>query len=126
MKIRSLEDLGLRVRDRRLELDWSQGELAEKVGVSRQWVASLERGKPGSALGQVLQVLSVLGLDLEVRPRRPRTGARPRLSAGPTLTDADVHLLLDDVLDRHRVPGADARTPLRPSNKGSRRRPEED
>jgi putative transcriptional regulator len=34
-----------RLRVLRAELDWSQAELAERVGVSRQTVNAIERGK---------------------------------------------------------------------------------
>ena len=41
------------LRELRLERGWSQGELAERLGVSRQTVHAIERGRsdPGLSLG---------------------------------------------------------------------------
>ncbi len=52
------------VRGRRLALGWSQGDLARRSGVSRQWVNEFEAGKSTAALGTVLRVITTLGLDL--------------------------------------------------------------
>jgi putative transcriptional regulator len=38
------------VRERRTERDWSQGELAEKLGVSRQTINAIETGKYSPSL----------------------------------------------------------------------------
>lgn len=121
MRIRTIWELGLRVRDRRLELDWSQAQLADRVGVTRQWIMNLEQGNAGASLGQVLQVLEVMRLDLHIRNRRPRnsTGdaSRPRRS----VSYDDVAMFLDEVLQRTRDPEPEderdepppQRTPLR-------------
>ena len=62
MRIRTPLDLGLVIRDRRRKLGLSQTELARKVGVGRQWVVSIERGKSRAELGLVLRTLSALDL----------------------------------------------------------------
>lgn len=64
MRIRTPLDLGLVIRDRRRKLGLSQTELARKVGVGRQWIVAIERGKSGAELGLVLRTLSALGLSL--------------------------------------------------------------
>ena len=54
--------MGVRIKEQRLTLGFSQEVLAEKVGVSPQFIADLERGKKGmsintlSALAHVLMV----------------------------------------------------------------------
>ncbi len=59
----------MRVHDRRKALGLSQTILAERVRVSRQWIAALERGKPSVELGKVLKTLRALGLVIDVRVR---------------------------------------------------------
>jgi HTH-type transcriptional regulator/antitoxin HipB len=61
------EDLAQTVRDRRRQLGLSQGSLAQRVGVSRQWIVALEQGKPTAEVGLVLKTLSALGLRIDVR-----------------------------------------------------------
>jgi hypothetical protein len=41
-------------------------------GVGIRFLLELEHGKPTAALGKVLQVLSRMGLEIEIRPRRTR------------------------------------------------------
>ena len=61
-------DLGLAVRARRRELELSQQQLADRLGVSRQWVATLEGGHPRAELGLTLRLLRSLDLRLCVEP----------------------------------------------------------
>lgn len=80
MRIRSAKDLGLLAREGRKKLGWGQAELADRMGVSRQWVVAFERGKAGAPLGLVLQALHELGLVLEVRgDEAAPDGALPKL-----------------------------------------------
>ncbi|MGE6335051.1 helix-turn-helix transcriptional regulator [Stenotrophomonas sp. NPDC077659] len=64
--LRTSRDLGLVIRQRRKALHWDQAQLAERVGVSRQWVIEMEKGKPRAELQLVLRTLNVLGLILTV------------------------------------------------------------
>lgn len=66
----SVKRLGALVRERRRELEWSQADLAAKAMVSRQWVSGFENGKESVELGAVLRVIRVLGLSVDVIPRR--------------------------------------------------------
>lgn len=65
-------ELGAKVQERRRVLQLRQGELAELADVSVRFVRTLEHGKPSVRLDKVLDVLDVLGLDLDVRVRLPR------------------------------------------------------
>lgn len=66
MLARTPTDLGLIIRDRRRALGLDQAALARRVGVSRQWIVEMERGKPRAEVGLVLRTLSALGIRLEV------------------------------------------------------------
>ena len=64
MNIRTPLDLGAAIRDRRRRRGWSQRELAEKVGASRQWVNEIEKGKARTEIGLALRALDALGVTL--------------------------------------------------------------
>lgn len=64
MHIRTPADLGLVIRARRKGLGLDQAELARQIGVSRQWVIGIERGRARAELGLVLRALDVLGIRL--------------------------------------------------------------
>jgi len=64
--IRQPEDLGQAVRARRKTAGLTQAELAAIAGVGNRFVSELERGKPTAEFNKVLQVLRVLGFDLQI------------------------------------------------------------
>ena len=75
--IRNVEDLGALIRDRRRRLRLDQRTLAERVGVSRQWIVEAEHGKPRAAVGLVLRTLEALGLRLAVDEAQVRARLDP-------------------------------------------------
>jgi HTH-type transcriptional regulator/antitoxin HipB len=64
MRVRTPQEIGLTIRDRRLERGMDQSELARRVGVSRQWLVEIEKGKPRAEIGLVLRALRALDLDV--------------------------------------------------------------
>lgn len=62
MYVRTPSDLGSAIREQRRRLNVSQQKLADDVGVSRQWLVEVERGKTRAELGLVLKTLAALGL----------------------------------------------------------------
>ena len=80
-------DLADLLRDRRAHKGWSQSELAEKVGVSRQWVSLVETGKTSVEFDLVVGALQVLGYRLHVEPTdqtTPNEASRTYNLAVPT------------------------------------------
>lgn len=71
MRVATPKDLGNLVHDRRLALDFTQAQLAERAGVSRLWVNQVEGGHGGASLLKVLHLLSALDLAMEVDRRPP-------------------------------------------------------
>jgi len=71
-------DLGRIARQRRVDLEWSQEELASKADVTRQWLTRFETGKGDPSLSKVLRVLRELRLHLDVTPEGRSAPVRPR------------------------------------------------
>jgi len=67
--IRNSRELGKVVRQRRKTLALTQAALAAVAGVGVRFVSELERGKQTAEFQRVLNVLHVLGMDLEVVAR---------------------------------------------------------
>ena len=74
MRIRTPLDLGAIIRDRRKKLRLDQKSLADKVGVSRQWIVEVEKGKSGAEIGLVLRTVEALGINLAVNEPQNVTG----------------------------------------------------
>jgi HTH-type transcriptional regulator/antitoxin HipB len=84
MQIRTPLDLGHAIRERRKQLELDQRELADRVGVSRQWLVEIERGKPRAEVGLLLRVLRELELRLEtLAPGEARAAAKRRGRSAP-------------------------------------------
>jgi putative transcriptional regulator len=54
-----------RLKVLRAERDWSQGDLAERLGVSRQSVNALETGKYDPSLPLAFKIARLFGLRIE-------------------------------------------------------------
>lgn len=59
--------LGAAIRERRKALSLNQAELSSLAGVGLAFLYELEHGKPSVRLDKLLAVLSVLGLELELK-----------------------------------------------------------
>ncbi len=61
MLLRNAREVGDLIADGRRRLRWSQFDLAQRVGVSRQWVSQVENGKTTVEFDLVLGALHALG-----------------------------------------------------------------
>jgi HTH-type transcriptional regulator/antitoxin HipB len=66
--VRTPRELGLVIRQAREDRAWTQAELADRSGVSRQWLSELEGGKRTVELGRALSVVDALGLAVTIAP----------------------------------------------------------
>lgn len=57
--------LGERIKQRRLELGWTQEALAQKAGISKGFLSDLENGKRGISAETLLDIGRVLGVSLD-------------------------------------------------------------
>lgn len=65
--------LGAAIRDARKTAGLTQSQLADRAGVSRRWLITLENGKaPGAELTKILTTLAALDLQLTVDTAPPR------------------------------------------------------
>ena len=64
MFLRTPGDFGAVIREGRRRAGLNQATFAEKVGVGRQWIVEVEKGKPGAPLGLILRTLAALDISL--------------------------------------------------------------
>lgn len=74
MLIRTAADLGAVIRDYRRRRGLDQQMLAKKIGVSRQWVVEIEKGKARAEVGLILRALGALDIPLSVAGSEGRRG----------------------------------------------------
>lgn len=97
MLVRTPQDVGALLRERRQKAGLDQAELARRVGVSRQWLVEVERGKPRAEIGLVLRALNVLDIPLEVGTPRYATGVADS-------RDIDTAIDIDAIIEAARKP----------------------
>ena len=88
MFIRTPQDIGALLRESRKKAGLGQAELARRIGVSRQWVVEVERGKPRAEIGLVLRALNTLDSPLQ-------TGLPAGYSHVADTPDIDVDAIVD-------------------------------
>ena len=70
-----LEDIGPKIRDLRAAANLTQGELAERAGLTDGFISQVERGRTSIAIDNLKQILDVLNVSLteffRVVERRP-------------------------------------------------------
>lgn len=78
MRLRTPADFGAAIRDRRLRAGLTQAVLARRVGVGRQWIVKVEKGKPGVPLALILRAFDALNIALQTveDPRSTKRSAR--------------------------------------------------
>lgn len=102
MLIRTSADLGAVIRERRRRLRLDQHELAKIIGVSRQWVLEVEKGKPRAEVGLVLRALDALGVTLSID------------GEAPVSLDAQLGVDIDEIVEQARDPHGSDRDPHNP------------
>jgi len=67
-------EAGITVRDARKQAGLTQAELAGRLGMSRATISQLETGVIGDlGIRKLSRIADRLGLEIVIRPRRPRT-----------------------------------------------------
>ncbi len=68
-RIDSLDELAKFIRKHRKTIGITQAELAGASGLGVRFIGDLERGKPTCEIGKTLQVLAMLGIELQLETR---------------------------------------------------------
>ena len=68
-KIYGMPNIGLIVRNKRIELGMTQSRLADMSGNGTRFISDLENGKQTMQIGKVLELLHVLGFDVSISAR---------------------------------------------------------
>ena len=71
MYYRTPKSIGRAIRNRRKALELTQADLARRTGVSRQWIAAVERGKPRAEIGLILRTFNVLDMTIMFTASEP-------------------------------------------------------
>lgn len=64
--INTVEKMGQYIREKRKKLGVTQKDLALTAGTGVRFIIELESGKPTCQIGKILQVLHVLGIQLNL------------------------------------------------------------
>src|SRR5512139_2407997 len=111
VEVHTMSDVGAVVRRARGELAMTQAELAEAVGVSRDWVVRLEKGHPRLEAQLVLDALDALGLvttlSVELGARATSQGSDAAATSKGDDFDDVLEGLVDRLPDRPRGSGDD-------------------
>ncbi|MPZ36382.1 MAG: helix-turn-helix domain-containing protein [Rhodospirillales bacterium] len=97
MKMTTAQDIGLTIRRRRQELGLGQQALADRVGVSRQWIVEIEQGKPRAEVGLLLRTLASIALQISITPQEPAGNVlteKPGSSLGRD-RDVDINAVIE-------------------------------
>ena len=68
MKLRTIKELGVLIRDARRQAGLTQAQVADQMRATQKWVSAVENGKDTAEIGQVLRLLALLRLDITVEP----------------------------------------------------------
>ena len=117
VRLRNTHDTGLLLKARRKTLGWSQAQLAQQLGITRQLVIALEKGTPGVAVGTVLKAFTALGLMLDANPRKASADSGPAQTprsnpVRPELNYADIDNVIKNAISGTSLNSSISRPPL--------------
>lgn len=69
MRVTTMAELGVLIREERLRQKLTQTDLAGISGVGITFISQLENGKETAEMGRVIRVLTMLGIDLYAERR---------------------------------------------------------
>ncbi|MFT4978124.1 MAG: HTH-type transcriptional regulator/antitoxin HipB [Myxococcota bacterium] len=90
MRLKDSSDFGNIIRAERMKRGFSQQQLADALGVSRQWISEIENGKPRAELQLVLSTFNFLQIQLHTQPPGP---AAP--SPCDNMPNIDINAIVD-------------------------------
>lgn len=94
--LRNAADVGAAIRAARRAQRLTQAQLAERAGVGRQWLVTLEKGHDRAELAKVVAVLAALGLRMGTHPAEAAPSRRTWLTATDAAEAIREELARDD------------------------------
>lgn len=91
MKLTTTKDIGSLVRQARKDSGLTQVQLAQRVGVSRDWIIRVEQGRATVELGLVLRTLKTLGVGLESAERKSSSHSDTGFDMNEVLNPSEGH-----------------------------------
>lgn len=89
--------LGRQIEAERRTLQWTQADLAERAGVSRQTLMAIEQGSTNSTIGIVFEIATLLGIPLVgASASESRRNINARLALLPSRVDRTRGTVNDD------------------------------
>jgi len=67
--VQDMKSLGRAIRERRKELGYTQAFVADYAGISASFLSELENGKETIQAGKMMEVISLLGMDVYIMNR---------------------------------------------------------
>ena len=80
VRVRKARDLSVALAAARRQRGWTQAELAERIGVGRDYVSVIESGHLGLQATRLLQLFGELGVDIVLT--MPGTTDEPGVRSG--------------------------------------------
>ncbi len=96
MRVHTMQELGAALRQARTELRLTQADVADRVGVSRDWVVRLEHGHPRLEAQLVLDALEAVGLTVAL----DSDADAPADDSAPALDDVFTNLSVPPATDQ--------------------------
>ncbi len=104
-----LSSIGKHIREKRIENEWTQEELASKTGLSLSYVGMIERGKRIPTMETFICIINILNVSAdEILENVTETGFQIRMSSYVDrmdgLTEENRNMLLDiiDVMLKYK------------------------
>ena len=106
-------NLGLRIRQKRINMDWTQADLAKRIGVTGSFVGHIERAEKVPSLETVARLSAELGVTMDWLV----FGIRQRCDAGPCALYAELDAIMRNYGFRERGEDGEKNTDLWGSDK---------
>lgn len=72
--VRTPEQLPALIKGFRKEAGLTQGQLAQRLGITQQTLSTMERNADRVSVDRLLHLLGILGVEMVLQPRGHRTG----------------------------------------------------
>lgn len=94
-------DIGKVVKDKRLSLNMRMDDLANKAGITRQTVSSIENGANSYSFSSLLKVLDILDLSLSINNSENTNKNRDRATRINTKLDKKINRFLVMTIEQY-------------------------